>query len=81
MKTKKRKIFDIKWIISGFMVPIFIATSAYYIKKYNTTTHVQLLEPGYDFILKASEAKWTNGSITLPYPGARNDKDGFVYFR
>jgi hypothetical protein len=38
------------------------------------------LTPGYDFIEKASTAKWSNGSDSLSFPGNRDDTKGFVYF-
>ncbi|HAX75491.1 MAG TPA: hypothetical protein DCY88_06605 [Cyanobacteria bacterium UBA11372] len=38
------------------------------------------LTPGYDFIAKASIAKWSNGSSQLSFPGNRDDSRGFVYF-
>lgn len=38
------------------------------------------LTPGYDFITKASTAKWSNGSSSLSFPGNRGDRQGFVYF-
>jgi hypothetical protein len=38
------------------------------------------LTPGYDFIAKASTAKWSNGSSQLSFPGNRDDRQGFVYF-
>jgi len=44
------------------------------------TPESTLLQPGYDFLQQASTAQWSNGSISLTFPGQQNDAEGYVYY-
>ena len=78
-KETKRRRLDVKWIIGGITVPLIVAVVGY-LSTREPKLKVPLLKSGYDFIQKASEAHWSNGTKTLEFPGDRGDRDGFVYF-
>jgi hypothetical protein len=77
LNAQYRKI--LKWLGPVFLLGAFLL----FVPLLETPTSPEVLSPltpGYDFIAKASTAKWSNGSSPLSFHGTRDDRQGFVYF-